>query len=286
MTDELIALQYDIERKLGRNLLQFQRYEMLMKQLVNESEVSATLGDVQEVKVSPSTDVSNMSLGAVVKNGLLGSFITDGSVEVAAAEDEKALDVMMLPLVKVSYSISMSPERYAQTKSQLQEVVALRNEFVHHFLQRFDITRQADCIVAGAYLDDLYERVGEHFGRLQAWATGMQRTRRMASELDNTPEFEDIFLHGILPGGAGVIWTLSTIVCLLRDAERDLNTDGWTQLEDAIAWIRARNPEHTPTKYGCSTWRQVIHESREFEIRKEKLESNNRNLIWYRSRTA
>lgn len=285
LTDALIALQHDIERKLGSNLLQLQRYELLMKWLLNQREVSVTLGDAQEIKLSPSADVSNLTLG-VVKKELLETYIQDGSAESAPTEGEEVLDDLMLPLFKASHSISMSPERYAQTKTQLQEVVDMRNELVHHFLERFDITGKAGCIAAGAYLDDLFGRVGEHFIRLQGWAISMQETRRMMAQILATPEIEDCFLHGIRLGRAGVNWSVSTIVQLLRNAERDLNKDGWTSLDDAIAWIRAHDPKHTPKKYGCSTWRQVIHESCQFETQKTKLESSDRVLTWYRSRVA
>ncbi len=76
LTDELVALQQSIEQKMGRNMLQFQRYEMLMKRLVNGREVSASLGDGQEFKVSLPADVSGISLG-LVKNELLRTFIRE-----------------------------------------------------------------------------------------------------------------------------------------------------------------------------------------------------------------
>ena len=44
----------------------------------------------------------------------------------------------------------------------------------------------------------------------------------------------------------------------------------WTELNAAIAWIAKQHPDQTPRRYGCSSWRQVLHESGEFEVMKKK----------------
>ncbi|MQA51701.1 hypothetical protein GDH07_00035 [Pseudomonas sp. MC042] len=40
----------------------------------------------------------------------------------------------------------------------------------------------------------------------------------------------------------------------------------------------------TPKRYGCGSWRHVIHESQQFEIRKQSQADNGATVVWYRSR--
>ena len=71
---------------------------------------------------------------------------------------------------------------------------------------------------------------------------------------------------------------------LLRDAEATLAVDGWTPLARAIEHISSREPGHTPKRYGCSSWRQVLHESAIFTIRREQSELGAAKETWYCSR--
>ena len=78
---------------------------------------------------------------------------------------------------------------------------------------------------------------------------------------------EGLLVNGIAPDGS-VNWLASGAVRCLREAETRLAKKGWTLLNTATAWIRAQHPDQHPQRYGCGSWRQVIHESQQFEIRK------------------
>ena len=51
-----------------------------------------------------------------------------------------------------------------------------------------------------------------------------------------------------------------------------------------LGWIAERHPEQLPGKYGCSSWRQVVHESRLFELRYRDVDG--RRAAWYRPKDA
>ena len=166
------------------------------------------------------------------------------------------------------------------------DLVNLRNELVHHFLEKHDIWTEAGCQIADAYLDDGFKQIDAHYEELREWAKHNLAMREQMAGFSKTPEFRDFFVHGIMPGGAGVFWASSTIVNLLRDAEEAIAKDGWTFLQDAIDYIRQNEPEHTPTRYGCSSWRHLLHESEQFEVRREQAAPGQPTLTWYRSRSG
>ena len=68
----------------------------------------------------------------------------------------------------------------------------------------------------------------------------------------------------------------------LSNAKSALAVDGWASVEAAADWISAQYPDQTPEKYGCRTWRQVIHESRRFDLRYRYEDS--RKQAWYQER--
>ncbi|WP_394340060.1 OST-HTH/LOTUS domain-containing protein [Metapseudomonas furukawaii] len=76
------------------------------------------------------------------------------------------------------------------------------------------------------------------------------------------------------------------IVHWLRNAESECAREGWTCLPDAIRYIQARNPAPGPKKYGCSSWRQILHEARVFEMEKRTDSSSGATVAWYRSRLS
>ncbi|WP_329957955.1 OST-HTH/LOTUS domain-containing protein [Stenotrophomonas sp. 232] len=88
-------------------------------------------------------------------------------------------------------------------------------------------------------------------------------------------------IHGIAPDGS-VDWPSAGIVRALRDAAAELAIDGWTPVASAGRWIAERLPEHLPAKYGCSSWRQVVHESRLFELRYRDV--GGQRAAWYRAK--
>ena len=94
-----------------------------------------------------------------------------------------------------------------------------------------------------------------------------------------------IGLHGAMD------WRVSGIVQGLRDAEADLSMQGWASLNDAIAWMQRFAPDHTPRRYRCSNWREVLYESGQFDVRShlpDEVVSENQlpqpTAMWYRSR--
>ena len=115
-------------------------------------------------------------------------------------------------------------------------------------------------------------------------AQHQDEARKEMANVMQSDGFSDFLLHGILPGGTGAIWSSCTIVNLLRDAEATLAVDGWTPLARAIEHISSREPGHTPKRYGCSSWRQVLHESAIFTIRREQSELGAAKETWYCSR--
>lgn len=173
--------------------------------------------------------------------------------------------------------MEFTEENFKLTKQRLADLVDLRNELVHHFIEKHDIMTSSGCQTAESYLDECFKNINDHYQELLQWIKHSDDSRAYMASLMLTPEFLDYFIYEIKPDKAA-------IVNLLRDAESALATEGWTSLHRAIAYIGKLESEQTPKRYGCSSWRQVLHESKQFEVRKEQAALGLTSETWYRSR--
>lgn len=275
--DALQTLQRDFQRLLGRCLLRLQQYEKLMKAIVAHHEISATgmpLASNQDRRIA---DAASKTLGTLVGT-LLGSYVTNGEMD-DASEPDASDDIISF---KMKMRLSMSAEDYSRTQDDLKELVSLRNDLVHHFIDHHDLWSPDGCRGAHDTLTAAYGRIDQHFEQLRGWAEHMDQARRLAAEFVQSAAFHDLVIHGIAPDGS-VHWPAAGIVQTLREAAAELAVDGWTPVASARRWIAERHSEHLPAKYGCSSWRQVVHESRLFELRYRDV--NGQRAAWYRAKS-
>ncbi|MCY1198431.1 hypothetical protein D9M68_134940 [compost metagenome] len=277
--DALLDLQRTVQRKLGRCLLRLQQYELLLKALVAQTDIAGPPDQLQAIRTEHIVCAQKKTMGTLV--GMLAeSYLTSGQDDEGVSEDEPGDGGLR---VRLRSQVELNPEQYEATRIALKELVDLRNELVHHFLQRFNIWEVDGCTAADAHLDASFETIDSHYLTLRGWAQSMDEARAFMASIMATSAFEDFIVNGIWPDGS-VNWPTSGAVSCLREAESRFATDGWTKLKTATEWIREQHSDQQPQRYGCGSWRQVIHESRLFEIRKHVNKDNGCNEVWYRSR--
>ena len=275
-----VELQHTVQRKLGRCLLRLQQYELLLKAMVADFEFEGPPDQLLARRDAKAAITHKQTLGTLV-GMLTEGYLTSGDISHVADDDEA--QAAKAPWFRFRHCISLDAERYESTRAALKELVDLRNELVHHFLQRFNMSEVDACVEAIAYLDTSFETIDGHYQSLRGWAQSMEDTRAMMAAFFASSHFEDLVANGICPDGS-VDWPASGAARCLRDAERVFAKDSWTHLNTATAWIRQQHPDQQPQRYGCGSWRQVIHESQQFEIRKTTDADTGRGEVWYRNR--
>ena len=178
--------------------------------------------------------------------------------------------------------MQMPEERLTETKAAIEGLVAMRNELVHHLIERFEVWTDEGCIYAVRHLEDCYDRIDRHYEELVGWAKTMDEARSMMASFAQTPEFHNLLVNGIAPDGR-FEWRDTGIVRALRHSVEALAMDGWTPLNKAKALIAEKSPDQTPMKYGCRTWPQVLSESRLFDLQYQASEDG-RKSAWFRLR--
>ncbi|MGY4663742.1 hypothetical protein ACVWZ9_004536 [Pseudomonas chlororaphis] len=271
-SDDVPGLQPIVQRKLGRCLLRLQQYERQLKVIAAHSKLSGPVDRLEQTISCAQRETMGTLVGRLTESFLMPPTNEEESQTQAYAGDQ----------IWFSYrcQLEMPAEHYEAMKVALKELVGLRNKLVHHFLEHFDLWSESDCQAADGFLEESYETINGHCLNLQSWAKAMDKARAFVQ----SQAFLDALIDGIQMDGS-VNWPDSGICGCLRDAETKLAEGGWTRLEAAIRWIGRTYPEQTPKRYGCSSWRHVLHESRQFEIRKFQAD-NKGTVVWYRSKVS
>ncbi|WP_242482638.1 OST-HTH/LOTUS domain-containing protein [Thiocystis violacea] len=264
MNDEdLQAQQREVQRLLGRCLLRLQQYERLMKGIVVHHDISGPADELESIRAARVNDASTKTLGTLVGR-LFGSCVVTEGADTAADDTASApVDVIHFAM---RMQLSLSAEDYVRTQNDLRELVQLRNNLVHHFIDQHDLWSIDGCRAAHDALVAACERIGKHFEQPRGWVRHMDQARQLSAEFLQSDAGYDVVFNGIFPDGT-VNWPAAGIVRALREAANALAVDGWTPVAAAGRWITERSPEQQPKKYGCASWRQVLHESRLFELR-------------------
>jgi len=273
-----LELQRDVQRKLGRCLLRLQQYENLLKALVAHGDVAGPPAELVAVRDAQVASAQKKTLGTLV------GMLTERHL--TSAEEDDSTDEPQGdggPWFCFRFQLRLDASQHQATTAALKELVDLRNELVHHFLQRFNISESQACMAADAYLDASYETIDGHYLTLRGWAQVMHEAHEAMASFMKTAAFEDLLVNGIAPDST-VDWPASGAVRCLREAETRFATEGWTLLNTATTWIRAQHPDQHPQRYGCGSWRHVIHESRQFEVRRTVNTEQGCGEVWYRSR--
>lgn len=277
---ELQASQREVRGLLGRCLLRLQQYEHLIKAIVAHHDIAGPAHALESIRAERIADAATKTLGTLV-GYVVGSYVVTDEVDTSdEVTDKAANDVMSF---RMRTHMSMSAEDYARTEADLKELVLQRNNLVHHFIDQHDLWSLEGCRGANDALLAAYSRIDEHFEQLRGWAEHMDQARRLTAEFVQSDAFHDLVANGIAPDGT-VDWPAAGIVRVLREAAGELAVDGWTPVASAGRWITERHPEQLPGKYGCSSWRQVVHESRLFELRYRDVDG--RRAAWYRPKDA
>ncbi|WP_025809361.1 OST-HTH/LOTUS domain-containing protein [Pseudomonas chlororaphis] len=279
-SDDVPAIQL-VQRKLGRCLLRLQQYERQLKVIAAHGELSGPADRLHTIREQKIACAQKKTMGMLVGT-LTESFLTLPPPN----EEESQTEADAGDQIWFSYrhQLEVPAEHYEAMKVALKELVELRNELVHHFLERFDLWSESGCQAADGFLEESYETINRHYLNLQCWDKAMDEAQAELASFMQSQAFEDALIDGIRVDGS-VYWPGSGICRCLREAETKLAEGGWTRLEAAIRWIGGTYPEQTPKRYGCSSWRHVLHESRQFEIRKSQVD-NERTAVWYRSKVS
>ncbi len=109
-------------------MLRLQQYERLMKTLLAHHELAGPADALESQRAANLEKVSDKTLGTLVKSLFESYAVPDGFERELLPEDKVPTDRISMA---ISYRMTMAPERLAEVRGQIEELVVMRNELVH-----------------------------------------------------------------------------------------------------------------------------------------------------------
>ena len=277
VTDELPDLNRNVQRLLGRCLLRLQNYERFLKVLLTHSHIAGEADQLGVLRSNREKQFANVTLGNLVKS------LFDERI-LASSENGSIFDVRQLTsgtMLAVEFRswIKMPEERVVQLKESLLDLVALRNDLVHHLVERFELSTIQGCLDAGRHLEESDAKIETHFRELRGWAMGQVAAQQAMHDVMQSGVVRNAVVDGIRPDGS-FDWEDCGIVRALFDSADQLSQEGWIPLREATAWIAQNCPDQVPEKYGCVSWEQVLNVSKLFRLEYRRDEAGRKNA-WF-----
>lgn len=160
-------------KKIGRNVLNFQRMEAMLKFLISHSRLQGAASELQSNHEKAVDAVSMQTMGNLVKN-----FVTSVYSE-SNLEPERPLDNEQA-WFSFSFTVETDEASIEQRKAALASIVQERNALIHQMLGQLDHTSAESCRQLNDVLDKQAERVRPEFEALRSLVMTLLDGRKIA----------------------------------------------------------------------------------------------------------
>ncbi|PTQ79309.1 hypothetical protein C8R21_13021 [Nitrosospira multiformis] len=254
------ALNDEVLRKVGRNVLLFQQIEELLKFLVVNHRLAGTPINLVERREKRAGVIKRQMMGKLSEQYLDG-ILSDAGVVIEEPKDATQAWISFI------FSITGDNDFMESQRADLELMVRERNDLVHHFLPRWHPGSLEQMTAASAYLDQQYEKVLPMLEHLKSVAKSMQQAKETVAAFLASNEGERMLELAWLQN--------SPLVALLREvATQKARPDGWISLADAGQLARIHESDevaHMKERYGHSTFKRLLIASELFDVLDEPL---------------
>lgn len=197
VTDELPDLNRNVQRLLGRCLLRLQNYERLLKVLLTHGYLAGDAEKLDALRRERADQFAKATLGNLVNSLFEGRTLSSGENE--STFDESKLPSGTMVAFEFRSWTSGPEERVVQLKESLKDLVTLRNDLVHHLVERFDLSAIKGCLAASRYLEESYAKIETHYRELHVWAMGQVAMQKAMHDYMQSGALRDLVVDGIQP---------------------------------------------------------------------------------------
>jgi len=167
---ELISARDDVLRKIGRNVVAFQKMEVMMKFLIANHKIEGLPDRLQESLDKNRSEVDMETMGALV-NKLFRTVIPAGS----KSDNDQYTDDR---LWTVSFRVDMDATARSERKDGFESVVNERNKLIHQQIGNLDTRSLQSCLALAETLDTQRDAIEPYYKHLRSMITTVLDGRR------------------------------------------------------------------------------------------------------------
>jgi len=271
MNPDLDGLRNEVLRKIGRNVVLFQQFEVMLKLLVTHGTFSGYVRDLEDIKKQHKTKVMKQTLGQVA-----GQFLENTHGEYPETDDELPALKEKGGHISVSFRIESDEDYYLKTKDNLAKIVKERNDLIHNFPLNFNLDKIERLREAENYLDVQREALLPEHDKVKQYLQALDEGSKEIAKL-------------IVSGEAERLWKLDelrqeyVVMLLGRIIEVAKRVDGWTLVVHAGQLLHQNAPDQlkeVKKKYKCKTIKDLILMTEIFDFEEESTTKGGRRAIY------
>lgn len=266
---ELIKVRDELLRKIGRNLVNFQKLEKLLKCIILSTKMSGSITELEANKSQNADEVHVQTMGTLVKRYLDHIHSDDSD---SAISDQQITE----PHIYFSISFVADPNYVEIKKELLESLLRERNHLVHHLLLDVDLESVESCLQMSQKLDEQRERQKAEHEYLQFQLKHISDIHAELAAYYASDEFKREIDLALLQQ--------SPVVALLLDLTTNLaRADGWTLLENVGRQVHTLLPNefaNLKKSYGYKTLKDVLIASGLFDVAAEATEGGGKRTMY------
>ena len=268
---DIEQLRNEVLRKIGRNVVLYQQFEVMLKLLVSHGKFSGYVCDLQNIKEKQKARVMKQTLGQVTGQFVENTHGEDQEVNEELPElEEKKMHMSF------SFQVQADEDYYEKTKDNLAKIVRERNELIHNLPLNFNLNTIEGLKKAEFYLDDQRENLIPEHDKIKQYLKTLDEARKKLAEYMASGEMQRQWKLADLREEY-VIKLLGRIIGL---AKRD---DGWTLIVHAGQLLHQNAPDQlkeVKKKYKCKTLKDLILMTEIFDVEEEPTPKGGKRAIY------
>lgn len=252
-------------KKIGRNLLLFQQAELLMKHLVALDSLALSHGGAADGLEKRVSQFDSMTMGQVANlflERLCHGNPPDAETQTAAAQTS----------IRLHIRLGGDPE---ERRRSFDELIRLRNEFVHHLLPQINTESADSCDAMAGLMDELRRKILPEIQNLQQDLQGTRESVENVLEFLETPAgMEELMLPEI---------QRSPLVRNLAEIASSAPSHAWIPVGEAVKQLQDFPQEAIKDhlqQLGKKSLTALLNASRLFETVLEPAESGHKRTLF------
>lgn len=186
-TDIAQKARDEVFQKIGRNVVNFQRLEGLLKALLKSSRIHGNPENLKSRTEKQNSSIDMQSMGSLV-GSVFDTVLSEKAMPEPPDDIEKAW-------VSFKFEIELDLEEKERLKLALTDLVDKRNSLIHQKLIRTDFNSIKSCRELGEELDTQRERLAPHYKRIHSLLKSRLNTQEQASKILNSDEFKNFLAN-------------------------------------------------------------------------------------------
>ncbi len=272
MTDssnEIDTLRNEVLRKIGRNVVLFQKLEALMKGVAAFRNLSGSVTTLWQTFEENFAGVANQTMGQLINTFKDGLYAAE-QAELDSAEERSE--------VWISFSFHIEGDAaFVESRNRaLADVVANRNALIHKLLPKWNSDSFESCRLLEQHLDEQCIPVRAEIAHFQKLLETIRDLGKTSQEYFDSEAGQNAVDLALLQQ--------SRIVLMIADVARQkARPDGWTYLSIAGQILKQHAPDEyfaIKSRYHRKSLLDLILAAKVFNVREERTPNGNIRILY------